>query len=374
MATLTGNSVASTYDSLIKLSDNGSLTTGNKDLSDGLGNNLPLQASTTAITFTGTADFTGATVVGLSTTDTTYDLSSAQNASDVDIKLVGSDATTDTVKLVAGTNVTLTDNGSNQVTIDAAGGGGTPGGSNTHVQFNDGGVFGGSANFTWNNSTNVLTLTGTHAILGSLLQTGDYTNSTGNMTLTSGDLTLSGGNIDLTGNININGNINLTTNDSISWGTSTGGNTKPDGIEWPDANSWGEDLNTYATGETLAVGTTTTTTDGLLYCFRTSGGWVPARADSQITGAGLLGYMVNSVTTNRFVIRGLISVNSGNIDGTPAIGSVLYVSDANAGFFDATAPSGGTNFARKVGQIVDSYVSGRTTYYKIWFDPDWYYV
>ena len=28
---------------------------------------------------------------------------------------------------------------------------------------------------------------------------------------------------------------------------------------------------------------------------------------------------------------------------------------------------------RKVGQIVDSYVSGRTTYWKIWFDPDWYY-
>jgi len=30
------------------------------------------------------------------------------------------------------------------------GGGGTPGGSNTEVQFNNGGAFGGSANFTWN--------------------------------------------------------------------------------------------------------------------------------------------------------------------------------------------------------------------------------
>ncbi len=53
-------------------------------------------------------------------TNTTYDLSSAQATNDVDITLTGSDASTDTVKLVAGTNITLTDNGSNQVTVDAA--------------------------------------------------------------------------------------------------------------------------------------------------------------------------------------------------------------------------------------------------------------
>jgi len=36
-----------------------------------------------------------------------------------------------------------------------------PAGSNTQVQFNDGGVFGGSSTFTWNKSTNTLTITGT---------------------------------------------------------------------------------------------------------------------------------------------------------------------------------------------------------------------
>ena len=51
---------------------------------------------------------------------TTYDLDSIQVGSDVAITLVGSDATTDTVTLVAGTNITLTDDGSANITIDAA--------------------------------------------------------------------------------------------------------------------------------------------------------------------------------------------------------------------------------------------------------------
>ena len=55
-------------------------------------------------------------------TNTTYDLSSLQSVNDVDIILSGSDSSSDQIKLVAGTNVTLTDNGSNQITIDAAGG------------------------------------------------------------------------------------------------------------------------------------------------------------------------------------------------------------------------------------------------------------
>jgi hypothetical protein len=40
----------------------------------------------------------------------------------------------------------------------AGGGGGTPGGSNTQVQFNDAGSFGGNAQFTYNKTTNSLTV------------------------------------------------------------------------------------------------------------------------------------------------------------------------------------------------------------------------
>ncbi len=39
-----------------------------------------------------------------------------------------------------------------------SGGGGTPGGSDTQVQFNDGGAFGGDAGMTYNKTTNTLTV------------------------------------------------------------------------------------------------------------------------------------------------------------------------------------------------------------------------
>ena len=55
--------------------------------------------------------------------NTTYDYTSAQNAANVDLILTGSDASIDIVKLVAGTNISLVDNGANNVTINASGGG-----------------------------------------------------------------------------------------------------------------------------------------------------------------------------------------------------------------------------------------------------------
>lgn len=177
MASLTGNQVGASYLGIIKTLDNTAITASPKQLSDGAGNALTLCASSSSLIFTGTADFSAATVTGITTTDTTYDLTtariggvcvnlnltgsdasvdtvtlvpgsnvtilesaanvitigstdtdttydlaSAQLGSDVNVNLTGSDATTDTIKLVAGTNVTLTDDGSNNITIDTSGG------------------------------------------------------------------------------------------------------------------------------------------------------------------------------------------------------------------------------------------------------------
>tara|TARA_R110001632_G_scaffold211578_2_gene337108 strand:- start:476 stop:1981 length:1506 start_codon:yes stop_codon:yes gene_type:complete len=185
MATLTGNSVGTSYLGLLKTTDNAQLGVGTKKtITDGNGNDTPLQLAQQAIgleqgnqkininstqtkiegdsvitqnatatqfvtvdatsaniggtvnylttnnttaAFVGALDLSGATVTGLpADTDTTYDLASAQDGANVDITLTGSDATVDTVQLTAGTNITLTE-AAGSITIDAAGGGGAAG-------------------------------------------------------------------------------------------------------------------------------------------------------------------------------------------------------------------------------------------------------
>jgi hypothetical protein len=59
---LTGLTPATTYDALIKVGDNGPIDATLKVLSDGLGTNLPMEASTTGVNFTGTLQQSGVAV------------------------------------------------------------------------------------------------------------------------------------------------------------------------------------------------------------------------------------------------------------------------------------------------------------------------
>lgn len=65
--TLTGTQIQNTYDSLIKVSDNTTIDGTTKNLSDGVGNDLPVRFSTGSTVFTGSVDFTSATVTGVAT-------------------------------------------------------------------------------------------------------------------------------------------------------------------------------------------------------------------------------------------------------------------------------------------------------------------
>ncbi len=100
-------------------------------------------------------------------TDTTYDLTGqVSNITDFAIGLLGSDGTLDKVSLIAGSNITLTDNGSNGVTIASANPGGTVTGTgitNTLPIWTDGpnGVLGDSGitqTFNANNKITNITL------------------------------------------------------------------------------------------------------------------------------------------------------------------------------------------------------------------------
>ena len=62
--------------------------------------------------------------------------------------------------LVAGSNVTITSGTNGQVTISATAGSGSPGGSDTFVQFNDGGSFNGTGGLTFNKASGTLQVTG----------------------------------------------------------------------------------------------------------------------------------------------------------------------------------------------------------------------
>jgi len=72
------------------------------------------------------------------------------------------------VSKIVVSNGTLTDDGQGQVTLTTGGGGGSPGGSDTQVQFNDAGSFGGDAGLIFNKTTNKLTVAGETEIDGNL--------------------------------------------------------------------------------------------------------------------------------------------------------------------------------------------------------------
>jgi hypothetical protein len=129
---LTGLTPATTYDALIKVGDNGPIDATLKVLSDGLGTNLPMEASTTGINFTGTT-----TVSGVAVANTTQ-LATKQDT------------------LVSGTNIKTINStsilGSGNIAVVTS-----PSGVSGAIQFSNGSAFASDAtNLFWDDTNDRL--------------------------------------------------------------------------------------------------------------------------------------------------------------------------------------------------------------------------
>ncbi len=161
------------------------------------------------------------------------------------VKIDGADTTADylATKLLAGSNINLTVGnvgGNETLTIDSTSVATNPGGSDTYVQYNDGGVFGGDANFTWDKTTQLLTVTGAATVTGVLTLTrSNFTTSSGNQVWTN---TLAGWSLYMVGATSSSGgtagNSYILGGDAFD-GTSTAGNVVIDAGS-PGAGSQGQ--------------------------------------------------------------------------------------------------------------------------------------
>ncbi len=141
------------------------------------------------------------------------------------------------------------------------GGGGTtpPAGSTTQVQFNDAGAFGGSANFTFNNITNALTVTGD--ITGSNLRL------TGDAAVVGGDLTTTATTFNLANEtaitVNLGGGASAVNIGAAGSATTFAGNiTGSNALLSGDLAVNGGDITTTAVTFNLVTGSATTVNFG----------------------------------------------------------------------------------------------------------------
>ena len=127
--------------------------------------------------------------------------------------------------------------------------GGSAGGANTYVQFNDGGIAGGSANLTFNKSTNVLSVGGNINVTGSILPSANVTYDLGSPTQRWRDGWFSGTTIHI-------GTESMSVGTDGTWAFTSGNTTVELGAEAvfnpPSANISG---NVSATNYLFANGT-----------------------------------------------------------------------------------------------------------------------
>lgn len=248
----------------------------------------------------------------------------------------------------------------------AGGGGGTPGGLDTQVQYNSAGSFGASAGLTFNYTTNALATTGTFTSTGNIT-TGGNIIATGNVVggnvaaVTSvfsfgtivGSGNVSGGNLTTTGAISATGNITgsghvgtIYTNSIINTGANATGNigsstlyfntafVKATSAQYADVAEWYSSDQHYEPGTVVVFGgseeVTVSTQPG-----DNSVAGVVSTNPAYIMNAGIESeYAVPVALTGRVptkvigpVSKGNMMISAGNghamACSTPAVGTVI---------------------------------------------------
>jgi len=214
----------------------------------------------------------------------------------------------------------------------AAGGGGgngVPGGINTYVQFNDGGTFGGNINFTYDVSTNVLTVGN---IAGNIT-----TPAQGNITSVGTLISL-----DVTGNI---------TGNALQLNTGTGVTVANIG-----AMFWDEASNTVTLGMNngvqqqiglesyILVKASATITDGQVVMFTGAAGNHVTAAPADTTSVGfrpeyIIGVATQNIATNDFGYITVFGIVHGLNTNSFNVGDILWVDNTTPGGLTVTRPS-----------------------------------
>ncbi len=223
--------------------------------------------------------------------------------------------------------------GNGSLLTGIAGGGGTPGGANTQIQFNDGGVFGGTAGLTFNKTTNAVATTGTFSATGNIsggnlsgtsitgtLLTASQTNITSVGTLSSLAVTGNTSSGNFIGTLNGSGaNVTAINANNISTGTLAQARLANASV------TLGSTALTLGSTVTTVAGlssVTSTTFVGALTGAATTAGTVTTASQPNITSVGTLSSLTvtANVTGGNLVTAGRV-VATGNVSGNFFIGN-----------------------------------------------------
>ena len=269
------------------------------------------------------------TVTGTDT-NTTYSQAAVADGSNVNLRLSGSDSTTDDILLTAGSNITFSSVTANGFTISASGGGGGGSGDYSTLSGISTNVIGGIASVTHLRVTGISTLgitSATNLTAQQLNVSGVVTATTfiGSLTGTASTATASAVSYGLSGTPNIN--VGVATATSF-----VGSGSQLTGLTGASANTYGNSTavpqivvdangrittitNVAITGGGSGGGTGIFVNNGSLVGFAGTVNFNSSNFSVSPLSVGIVTVSINSVSSATNVIGGIASVSSLNVTG-----------------------------------------------------------